>query len=306
MNSINRNMKPTLLILAAGMGSRFGGLKQIEPVGPNGETILEYSVYDAIRAGFGKVVFIIRKSFAESFKARFESTLAGKIEIEYIYQETSMLPEGFQLPEGREKPWGTGHAVLMAKDAIKEPFAVINADDFYGAEAYRVVAEYLEGLIAPERYAMVGYRLDNTLSEFGAVSRGICITDENNLLTKITETHKIRPEGNQILCESEGNETVELNGDETVSMNFWGFHPSIFENIETQFIDFLSSNIDQPKSEFYIPFVVFELIKTGRVSVDVLQADSPWFGVTYKEDKPFVIEQIRNLTNQGIYPEKLW
>lgn len=299
-------MKPTLLILAAGMGSRFGGLKQIEPVGPNGETILEYSVYDAIRAGFGKVVFVIRESFAESFKSRFESKLAGKIEISYVYQETNMLPEGFQLPDGREKPWGTGHAVLMAKDAINEPFAVINADDFYGAEAYRVIAEHLTQVITSEKYAMVGYQLNNTLSEFGSVSRGICVTDEKNQLTKITETHKIRPEGNRILCESEGNETIELKGNETVSMNFWGFHPTIFENIKTQFIDFLSHNINLPKSEFYIPFVVFEMIKTKQISVEVLHADSPWFGVTYQEDKPFVIEQIRNLTNQGIYPEKLW
>lgn len=299
-------MKPTLLILAAGMGSRFGGLKQIEPVGPNGETILEYSVFDAIRAGFGKVVFVIRESFAENFKTRFESKLAGKIEIEYIYQETSMLPEGFQLPEDREKPWGTGHAVLMAKDVIKEPFAVINADDFYGAEAYRVIAEYLELSITPQKYAMVGYNLKNTLSDFGSVSRGICVTDEKQLLTKITETHKIRPEGSLILCESAEKKTIELMGDETVSMNFWGFHPSIFENIETQFIDFLTHNIDQPKSEFYIPFVVFEMIKTRMISVEVLQADSPWFGVTYKEDKPYVIDQIQNLTNQEIYPKKLW
>lgn len=288
------------------MGSRFGGLKQVEPVGPNGETILEYSVYDAVRAGFGKVVFVIRESFSESFKSRFESKLAGKIEIQYVYQETNMLPEGFHMPDNREKPWGTGHAVLMAKDAINEPFAVINADDFYGAEAYQVIAEYLRESITKVKYAMVGYRLNNTLSEFGAVSRGICIADENNQLTKITETHKIRRGGSQVTCESEENKPFELNGDEIVSMNFWGFHPSIFENIETQFIDFLSHNIDQPKSEFYIPFVVFEMIKTGLINVEVLKANSPWFGVTYKEDKPYVIDQIQNLTNQGIYPEKLW
>jgi UTP-glucose-1-phosphate uridylyltransferase len=299
-------MKPTLLILAAGMGSRFGGLKQVEPVGPNGETILEYSVFDAIRAGFGKVVFVIRESFAEEFKDRFESKLAGKIEIEYVYQEVNKLPEGFDLPEGREKPWGTGHAVLMAKDVISEPFAAINADDFYGAEAYQVVAKYLSQSVSSDNYAMVGYQLDNTLSEFGSVSRGICVTDENKQLTKITETHKIRQEEKHILCESENQQTVELTGKETVSMNFWGFQPSVFGNIESQFVDFLTANINQPKSEFYIPFVVFEMINQGQANVEVLKADSPWFGVTYKEDKPFVVEQIQKLTDQGIYPEKLW
>lgn len=287
------------------MGSRYGGLKQIEPVGPNGETILEYSIFDAIRAGFGKVVFVIRESFAKDFKARFESKLAGKIPIEYVYQEIDKLPLGFQLPVGREKPWGTGHAVLMAKDVINEPFAAINADDFYGAEAYQVVAKYLTQSVTSENYAMVGYQLNNTLSEFGSVSRGICVTDSSNHLTKITETHKIRQEDNHILCESEKQE-VELSGNETVSMNFWGFHPTIFKNIENQFIDFLKENINQARSEFYIPFVVFEMIQKGQANVEVLTADSPWFGVTYQEDKPYVIVQIQKLTNQGIYPERLW
>jgi len=299
-------MKPTLLILAAGMGSRFGGLKQVEPVGPNGETILEYSIFDAIRAGFGKVVFVIRESFAADFKDRFESKLKGKIEIEYVYQEIHKLPDGFVLPEGREKPWGTGHAILMAKEVINEPFAAINADDFYGAEAYKVIAEYLRNLTDPQKYAMVGYQLNNTLSDFGSVSRGICVTNSNQQLTKITETHKIRQENQKILCESETGETIELTGKEAVSMNFWGFHPSLFVNIENQFIEFLKSNIHLPKSEFYIPFIVFEMILNGQASVDVLNADSPWFGVTYQEDKPFVIEQIQKLTNQGVYPAKLW
>ena len=288
------------------MGSRFGGLKQVEPVGPNGETILEYSVFDAIRAGFGKVVFVIRESFAKDFKARFESKLAGKIKIEYVYQETNMLPRGFILPDSREKPWGTGHAVLMAKDVINEPFAAINADDFYGAEAYQVIAKFLTKSIETDKYAMIGYQLNNTLSEFGSVSRGICVTNHENKLTQITETHKIRLEENQVLCESQNNETDELTGNETVSMNFWGFHPSIFKNIENQFIEFLSDNINLPKSEFYIPFVVFEMIQKKQISVDVLIADSPWFGVTFQEDKPYVIEQIQKLTNQGIYPQKLW
>lgn len=299
-------MKPTLLILAAGMGSRYGGLKQIEPVGPNGETILEYSIFDAIRAGFGKVVFVIRESFAQDFKARFESKLAGKIEIEYVYQEINKLPEGFTVPENREKPWGTGHAILMAREAIHEPFAAINADDFYGAEAYKVVAKFLTQSVKEDIYSMIGYRLDKTLSEFGGVSRGICQTDENNFLTRIVETHKIRPEGNTILCESEDNGTAELKSDDTVSMNFWGFHPSVFANIENQFIDFLKANIEQPKSEFYIPVVVFEMIKSGKAKVEVLKADSPWFGVTFQEDKPYVINQIKKLTDQGVYPEKLW
>jgi UTP-glucose-1-phosphate uridylyltransferase len=299
-------MKPTLLILAAGMGSRYGGLKQIEPVGPNGETILEYSVFDAIRAGFGKVVFVIRESFAEDFKARFEPKMKGKIQIEYVYQEINKLPEGFELPEGREKPWGTGHAVLMAKDAIHEPFAAINADDFYGAEAYQALSKHLISSVHPDKYAMVGYQLSNTLSEFGTVSRGICVADSDNHLAQITETHKIRQGNNQFLCESDTGETVELTGKEIVSMNFWGFHPAIFEHIENQFVDFLKTNIHLPKSEFYIPFVVFEMIRKGQVCVEVLRADSPWFGVTYKEDKPFVVEQIQRLTDQGVYPAKLW
>lgn len=299
-------MKPTLLILAAGMGSRYGGLKQVEPVGPNGETILEYSVFDAIRAGFGKVVFVIRESFADDFKARFESKLKGKIEIDYVFQELNKLPEGFELPEGREKPWGTGHAVLMAKDAIKEPFAAINADDFYGAEAYQVIATFLQNSVEKDKYAMVGYQLNNTLSEFGSVSRGICVADQNGWLTQITETHKIRKEGDSLLCESGAGETAELTGNEIVSMNFWGFHPSLFEKTEALFVEFLEKNIHLPKSEFYIPFVVFDLIRAEQSKVEVLTANSPWFGVTYKEDKPFVVQQIKQLTEQGLYPEKLW
>lgn len=299
-------MKPTLLILAAGMGSRYGGLKQIEPVGPNGETILEYSVFDAIRAGFGKVVFVIRESFSEEFKARFEPKLKGKIQIEYAYQELNKLPNGFSLPEGREKPWGTGHAILMAKDVINEPFAAINADDFYGTEAYQVIADFLTRSVAPEKFGMVGYQLKNTLSEFGSVSRGICVTNQANQLTKITETHQIRQENNQYLCESVPGETVQLTGKEIVSMNFWGFHPTIFDSLENQFSEFLKTSIQLPKSEFYIPFAVFDMISNGQISVEVLNADSPWFGVTYKEDKPYVVEQIQKLTNQGVYPPNLW
>jgi UTP-glucose-1-phosphate uridylyltransferase len=288
------------------MGSRFGGLKQIEPIGPNGETILEYSIYDAIRAGFGKVVFVIRESFAEDFKARFEHKLTGKINIEYVYQETNKLPEGYLLPKDREKPWGTGHAILMAKDIINEPFAAINADDFYGKEAFEVISGYLINQLASNKYCMIGYTLSNTLSEFGSVSRGVCVTDQNNYLTKITETHQIRKEGQEYLCASESNGTHQLNGNEKVSMNFWGFHQSIFKHLEDQFIAFLNHNINIPKSEFYIPFVVYELILNGVINVEVLSANSPWFGVTYHEDKPFVIQKIKQLTDLGVYPNKLW
>jgi NDP-sugar pyrophosphorylase family protein len=299
-------MKPTLLILAAGMGSRYGGLKQIEPIGPSGETILEYSIFDAIRAGFGKVVFVIRESFAEEFKSRFESKLKGKIEVEYVYQEISKLPAGFTLPEGREKPWGTGHAVLMARDVIHEPFAAINADDFYGSPAYQVLSQFLKTKVSVNQYAMVGYQLNRTLSEFGTVSRGICMVDKNNQLTKITETHKIRRENGTIVYEDESGATKLLDDQVPVSMNIWGFHPNIFATIETLFIEFLKNNIHLPKSEFYIPTTVFEMIEKEIIEVEVLKADSPWFGVTYQEDKPFVIQQVKNMTEQGLYPAKLW
>ena len=298
-------MKPTLLILAAGMGSRYGGLKQTEPVGPAGETILEYSVYDAIRAGFGKVVFVIRKSFAEDFISRFESKLKKEIEIDYVFQERDNLPQGYQLPEGRQKPWGTGHAILMAKNSINEPFAAINADDFYGAPAFRKIAEFLTSQISPDHYAMVGYLLKNTLSDFGSVSRGICQTNNSGYLTAINERTKIFREDGHIYY-SENNIKTRLDDEVPVSMNFWGFHPSLFEHLESQFRSFLDENIDQPKSEFYIPNVIFNLISAGKVKASVLQADSPWFGVTYPEDKSFVTEQVLKLTKEGIYPEKLW
>ncbi len=299
-------MKPTLLILAAGMGSRYGGLKQVEPVGPNGETILEYSIFDAIRAGFGKVVFVIRKSFAEDFKARFENKLKGKIEVEYVYQELDKLPAGYQLPEGREKPWGTGHAILMAKDVINEPFAAINADDFYGAEAFKTIANFFSTEVSENKYGMVGYLIKNTLSEFGTVSRGICKTDESMNLDEITERHHICRESGSICYLNEKDEKVQVDDNTPVSMNFWGFHPTLFSHLEKHFIQFLDEKIQYPKSEFYIPSVVFSLIREGKVNTKVLQADSPWFGVTYPEDKAFVVEQISLLTKSGLYPEKLW
>jgi NDP-sugar pyrophosphorylase family protein len=299
-------MKPTLLILAAGMGSRFGGLKQVEPVGPNGEAIIDYSIYDAMRAGFGKVVFIIRESFADAFKEKFDKKLNGKIEVEYVFQELNMLPDGFTLPEGREKPWGTAHAILVAKNVINEPFCALNADDFYGYNAYRAMAKFLTESKDPMEYAMVGYKLNETLSEFGSVSRGICQEDSNNNLIKIVETLKIVKRGNEIISvESDGSE-IPLTGNEIASMNNWGFKPSVFEQLEKRFIQFLKTEIDKPKSEMYIPSVVFDLIDDKAATAKVLEADSPWFGVTYKEDKPFVIEKLNKLIAKGEYPEKLW
>ncbi len=298
-------MKPTLLILAAGMGSRFGGLKQVEPVGPGGEAIIEYSIFDAIRAGFGKVVFVIREHFASAFKEKFGAKLKGKIDVEYVFQELNNLPEGYRLPEGREKPWGTAHAILVAQNAINEPFCALNADDFYGFNAYKVMADFLENSTNSNEYSMVGYQLGNTLSDFGSVSRGICQVDKKGYLESIVETKKIFKKDDKIISvDPDGNER-NLTGDETVSMNMWGFHTSIFKVLGEKFKEFLAKEIDKPKSEMYIPSVVFDMIEEGRVKVKVLETDSPWFGVTYKEDKPVVVEKIKTLINKGDYPEKI-
>ncbi|WP_346864213.1 sugar phosphate nucleotidyltransferase [uncultured Draconibacterium sp.] len=299
-------MKPTLLILAAGMGSRFGGLKQVEPVGPNGEAIIDYTIYDAIRAGFGKVVFIIRESFADAFKEKFETKLAGKIDVEYVFQELDKLPEGFTLPEGREKPWGTAHAILVAKDAIKEPFCALNADDFYGQNAYQVLAQFLTTSKNDSEFSMVGYQLKNTLSDFGSVSRGICDVDTKQNLVKIVETTKIFKDGDAAISVEDDGSKTPMTGNESASMNMWGFKPSIFTTLENKFIDFLKTEINKPKSEMYIPSVVFEMIEEQKATVKVLEANSPWFGVTYKEDKPIVVAKIKELIKQGIYPENLW
>nr|WP_321356069.1 sugar phosphate nucleotidyltransferase [uncultured Draconibacterium sp.] len=299
-------MKPTLLILAAGMGSRFGGLKQVEPVGPNEEAIIDYTIFDAIRAGFGKVVFVIRESFADAFKEKFEAKLSGKIDVEYVFQELDNLPEGFSLPEGREKPWGTAHAILVAKDVINEPFCAINADDFYGEGAYQIMADFLNNSVQEQTFSMIGYQLKNTLSEHGSVSRGMCTVNEKNNLIKIVETHKIFKKENAAVTIAEDGSETPLTGNERVSMNFWGFHPSIFKTLESKFVKFLETEIDKPKSEMYIPSVVFEMIEDKEVEVKVLEANSPWFGVTYKEDKPIVVNKINALIKEGVYPAKLW
>ncbi len=299
-------MKPTLLILAAGMGSRFGGLKQVEPVGPNGEAIIDYSIFDAIRAGFGKVVFVIRESFAEEFKNKFDEKLKDKIEVEYVYQELDNLPQGFSVPDGREKPWGTAHAILVAKNVVNEPFCALNADDFYGFNAYKVMAGFLTASANPQEYSMVGYKLNKTLSDFGSVSRGICEVDDNNNLIAIVENKKIFKKGNKIISVLDDESQIKLTGNESASMNIWGFKPSVFPVLETKFTGFLKTEITKPKSEMFIPSVVFEMIDENKASVKVLEAESPWFGVTYQEDKPLVINRINKLIEKGDYPEKLY
>jgi len=298
-------MKPTLLILAAGMGSRYGGLKQMDELGPNGESIIDYSVFDAIRAGFGKVVFVIRPSFADAFKERFESRLKGKIDTEYVFQELENIPEGFKVPEGREKPWGTGHAMLMARGVIKEPFAIINADDFYGKEAYQSAVDFIRNHPADNEYAMIGYALKNTLSEHGTVSRGVCETDSNGYLEEVTERTKIGWENGKIYF-YEGDQKTELTGNEPVSMNFWIFKPPFFDELEKGFINFLKEKGGEKKSEYYFNVRADELIKSGKATTLVIDTNAKWFGVTYKEDKPIVRESLNKLIEKGDYPGKLW
>lgn len=298
-------MKPTLVILAAGMGSRYGGLKQLDEVGPNGEAIIDYSLYDAIRAGFGKVVFIIRTDFSEEFKARFEPKLKGRIEAQYVYQSLDKIPDGFTLNPLREKPWGTAHAVMMAKDAVKEPMAVINADDFYGKEAYQTMGDFLRSSSDPDEYSMIGYRVDKTLSEHGTVSRGVCNTDENGYLTTVVERTKIQREDDTIFFyEPEGK--FPLKEDTPVSMNFWGLKPSVFEYLDEGFAVFLREKGNEPKSEYFIPLLINDNIQSGRIKTKVLACDAPWFGVTYREDKPMAQKEILKLIESGVYPADLW
>ena len=301
-------MKPTLLILAAGMGSRYGSLKQMDGLGPNGEAIIDYSIYDAIRAGFGKIVFVIRHSFAEPFKEHFQAKkFGGDVEFEFVYQELEYLPDGYSVPEGRVKPWGTNHAVMMAKDVIHEPFAVINADDFYGKESYQTMADYLRSIEGTKgKYSMIGYRLENTLSDFGSVSRGVCATDKNGLLTSVTERTAISRKGNKVVY-AEGDKEFELDPTCAVSMNFWGFTPEYFGYSEEIFKEFLDGALASGnlKAEFFIPYIVDKLITRGEASVKVLDCDAKWFGVTYKEDRPFTVEKINALIKAGVYPEKI-
>lgn len=301
-------MKPTLFVLAAGMGSRYGGLKQLDGLGPNGETIMDYSIFDAIRGGFGKIVFVIRKDFEEDFRKKIISKYENHIPVEVVFQSIDKLPEGFTCPAERVKPWGTNHAVLMGKEVIREPFAVINADDFYGRDSFAVIGKFLSELPegAKNTYCMVGFRVGNTLSESGTVARGICSTDENRHLTTVVERTEIMRINGVVSYKDENGEWVGIEDNTPVSMNMWGFTPDYFNYSEEYFIDFLKENIDKPKAEYYIPLMVNKLINDGTATVEVLDTTSRWFGVTYAADRQGVVDKLQAFADSGEYPSKLF
>lgn len=299
--------KPTLIILAAGMGSRYGSLKQVDAVGPNGETIIDYSVYDALRAGFGKIVFVIRKDIKQDFLEVFGKRFDGKVPYELVFQELDMLPEGIACPPDRVKPWGTAHAIWVCRDVVKEPFGVINADDFYGANSFRVLSSALTNTNLKEGdYFMVGYRLANTLSEAGSVSRGICSVDKNSYLLDVVERTKIERIDGVIQYWNENDERVPIDSDVLVSMNCWGFTPNFFGHIDSMLNEFLSGSLANPKAEFYIPTAVNWLLKSGQATCKVLPTNSNWFGVTYPDDKKAVMHKLQRLIANKVYPTPLF
>ncbi len=302
------SMKPTLIVLAAGIGSRYGGLKQLDRIGPSGETIIDYSVYDALRAGFGKILFVIKQSIENEFIQGFVERLRAHVEIDYVFQEIWMVPDEFKVSDQRQKPWGTGHAVLMADGRVQGPFAVINADDFYGYDAYRKIADFFRETehAGEQQYCMVGYRLSQTLSDHGSVSRGICKTDPQGFLMDVVERTHIVKDNESISYLDESGSSHALSPDEVVSMNYWGFRPSFFGYLNAGFRAFLEKNKDNPRAEFYIPYMVNELIGQSQVAVKVLQSSGSWFGMTYREDRDKVMLKIRALVRDGIYPENLW
>ncbi len=300
-------MKPTLIVLAAGMGSRYGGLKQVDAVGPNDETIIDYSVFDALRAGFGKVVFVIRKDIENDFLEVFGKHFDGKVPYEIVFQELDMLPKGIACPPDRVKPWGTAHAVWVCRNVVKEPFAVINADDFYGANAFSVLAKALANPSLQEgEYFMVGYHLKNTLSDQGSVSRGVCTVDQNSFLSDVVERTHIERIDSDVKFKNESGDMVNVDENSLVSMNFWGFTPNFFGHIDSMLNEFLSGSLANPKAEFYIPTVVNHLIKNGNATCKVLPTTSQWFGVTYPGDKPVVMNSLKQLVEKGEYPSPLF
>jgi NDP-sugar pyrophosphorylase family protein len=295
---------PTLLVLAAGMGSRYGGLKQIDPVGPAGETIIDYSIFDALRAGFGKLVFVIRKDIEDAFRETVGSRFEKRMAVEYVFQSLEDIPPRFTVPAGRTKPWGTTQAILVGADAVHEPFAAINADDFYGAESFRVIAAHLTS--GSPDYAMIGFVLRNTLSEFGTVARGVCQLADGDYLKSIVEYLAIQRDGDSVKNTDANGQVTRLTGNEPVSLNFWGFTPRIFDQLRESFEAFLEQNGSDPKRECLIPTTMNDLVSAGKARVKVLPAQGSWFGVTYREDRPRVVEDIRALVAAGAYPEKLW
>lgn len=301
-------VQPTLLVLAAGMGSRYGSLKQLDGLGPSGETIMDYSIYDAIRAGFGKVVFIIRRSFEQDFRDKILSKYEGRIPVDIVFQDMDNLPAGFSVPEGREKPWGTNHAVMMAKEVIKEPFAVINADDFYGRSGFAVIADKLRQLAGGhDKYCMVGYRVGNTLSESGSVARGVCEVDDNNFLTGVVERTAIQRNAEGKIAFTDENGKEQILGENTpVSMNMWGFTPDYFVHSDEYFAAFLRANEGNLKAEYFIPLVVNQLVQEKKATCEVLDTPDQWFGVTYAADRPDVVAKINALVAAGEYPQKLF
>jgi NDP-sugar pyrophosphorylase family protein len=299
-------MKPTLLILAAGMASRYGSMKQTDAFGPHGETIIEYSIYDAIRAGFGKVSFIIREEFLDSFKTIFEPKLQGRIEIDYVFQSYDLTPFGIDKKIERSKPWGTGHAVLAARNQINEPFCVINADDFYGFDAFEKMAGFLNNEVRDDFYSLMGYEVDKTLSDYGSVSRGICKVNAEGNLEEINERTKVYSKDGVIVYEDDNGITFPLHQDARASMNFWGFTPAIFAQTEEMFKCFVAQNENNPKAEFFIPLMAEGLVKSGKAQFKVIPTSSKWFGVTYKEDKPIVMKSLADLLANGTYPAQLW
>ena len=299
--------KLTLLVLAAGMGSRYGGLKQVDPMGPSGETLLDYSVSDALRVGFERIVFIIRRDIEAEFREKIGSRYKGDVAVDYVFQQLDFLPNGFSVPAGRTKPWGTAHAIWCAREAVTEPFAAINADDFYGRETYEVIGKFLKvAAPASPRFAMAGYRLDHTLSEHGSVARGVCQVDASGKLVTISECTGIERLESEILQKEAGGSARKFRGDEPVSMNFWGLTPAIFPLIEDQLTAFLSTSCSDPKAECYIPVVIGEMIARGQATLDVLPTDADWFGVTYREDKPQVMRALERLHSGGVYATPLW
>lgn len=297
--------KPTLLVLAAGMGSRYGGLKQIDPVGPGGETIIDYSIYDALRAGFGKLVFVIRRDIQRPFREIIGSKFEDKLAVDYVFQELDKLPAPFRPPAGRTKPWGTTHAILVAAEAVREPFAVINADDFYGATSFKMLGDQLRTSAGTD-YSMVGFVLRNTLSEHGSVARGVCACDDRGFLKSVTELTNVERDDGGARHADENGHAHRLSGDEIVSMNMWGFTPALFDQLRGLLVEFLRQHGNDEKAEFYIPTAMNALVTSGQARLQVLRTPDRWFGVTYKEDRPQVVAGIRELVTRGAYPGRLW